>query len=211
SKRPGSVSCALGARPMPSSSTATAMNFNAPARRLVAPALVVSARYTREVRPLLVDASIIEAISVRLTRPNRERRKVGRERGVRRRGEEPLDLRVVLAAKPRARDVDEAPAWTKERPQRVDQPDRQLRRTLDVRRGPARLDIRMPANHAERVARRIEQDPVERRAVPPVGRHGRVAVDERRTQPEPAEGLACGLEPRRVALDRDELGEPGAF
>src|SRR5690606_32668600 len=156
-------------RPRPSSSAANTRIFSAPANSLVAPALMVRARYTRDVRLLLVDASIIKAIPVGFTRPDLKRREIGREHRVGCRIEQTLDLRIILASNQRARHVDEPASGTKQRPQRIHQPALQLRGALDVRRGSPQLDIRMPPDHAERAARRIEQDPVERLAVPPLG------------------------------------------
>src|SRR5213595_3739987 len=68
----------------------------------------------------------------------------------------------------------------------------------------------MAADHPDRAARRVEQDPVERAAIPPVGRAGRIARDESRRQAEPVEVRADLVEPRAVAVEGTDLGEPGA-
>jgi hypothetical protein len=62
----------------------------------------------------------------------------------------------------------------------------------------AQADVRMPADHAERGAGRVEQNPIERHAVPPALR-----APHRRARPRPASRRARGSRARaRGAADR---------
>src|SRR5690606_20249322 len=156
--------------------------------RPAAPALMLRARYTRRGRLLLVDASIIEAIPVGFTGQDLLRGKLRRDDGPGRAREEPVDLLAVLAAQDRARRVHEPAA-----------------------RRPLQLDVRGPAHPAERAARRVDQRTVARLPVPPTGRRRRVALHERRGQPETRERRARRVEARRIAVHGDELAQIAAL
>ena len=77
-----------------------------------------------------------------------------------------------------------------QRPERLQQPGLELDGARNILGPPQHLDVRMTANHADRAARRIEQNPVERLPVPPALRPRRVAGHDARAEAESREIVA---------------------
>ncbi len=124
------------------------------------------------------------------------------------RAQERVDLRVVLGPEHRAGRVEEQPAGRQARPERVEQARLLAGEAGDVTGPPQPLAVGVPPDHARGGARHVDEDPVERATVPPVGGRARVAGHHRhvgRGELQAREVLPHPVEPCRLRVQRDDL------
>jgi hypothetical protein len=117
-----------------------------------------------------------------------------------------LRLRLALGAKHRAGAVKQATAALEQRPQHGEQPCLHSCQLGDVAFASQPAHIGMPAHDSGSRARRIEQDGVERLAIPPCGRLAGVASNHPSLQSEPTQRLMDALATRRIDVQRSHLG-----
>ena len=68
----------------------------------------------------------------------------------------------------------------------------------------------MAADHAERGAGRVEQDAIERHAVPPGRRRGRIAATSSACKPPRCKFSRTRMQPLRIDVDRHQLARSGS-
>ena len=120
-------------------------------------------------------------------------------------GPKRINLGLVLPLQYGARRVNQSSAPGQERPQRAQQAGLEHERAVHVARPPQHFDVGVAADHARRAARRVDEDAIERRAVPPRVRRRRICRDDLRGEPEPVEVLLHERDARGVAVHGPDL------
>ncbi len=116
-----------------------------------------------------------------------------------------VDLRDALGLEDGTSGVEQPPARRQQRPERIEQARLGLRQRVDVSGTAQPADIRVAPHDARRAARRVEQDRVERPAVPPARGVGRVGSDRLRLKAEARKGLVDAAQPVGVAVEREDV------
>ena len=145
---------------------------------------------------------------VGLTEPRPARPRVGRhDRRPGRGREECADQLAILAAGDGARGIDEPAARGEHAPRCGKQARLHGGQLIELGGRAAQADVGVPANHAERRTGCIEQDAIERHAIPPIIRSRGITGDDIRLQCAALKILPHARQPPGVDVDGDQARE----
>ncbi len=131
--------------------------------------------------------------------------------GVGRARQEGVDLALVLVLEDRAGRIQQRAARPQQGPRRIQQACLQRAQRVDVLRPPVQQHVGLATDDAGRRTRRVQQDRVERLAVPPDRRLARIGGAQLRPHADPRERFAHPLQPPCVDIHRQQAQRAIAF